>query len=84
VVLGDREFCSVGLAQWLREQSGTYFCLRLKKNEYVEIEQNIWMQLKDLSPKPGVSFYLQGVKITKTFMIFSGRSSREMGKKISR
>ncbi|NER94258.1 MAG: hypothetical protein F6J86_10525 [Symploca sp. SIO1B1] len=28
----------MGLAQWLREQSGTYFCLRLKKNEYVEVE----------------------------------------------
>jgi len=72
VVLGDREFCSVGLAQWLREQSGTYFCLRLKKNEYVEIEQNIWMQLKDLSPKPGVIFYLQGVKITKTKGFYQG------------
>ncbi|NER95559.1 MAG: IS4 family transposase [Symploca sp. SIO1B1] len=72
VVLRDREFCSVGLAQWLREQSGTYFCLRLKKNEYVEIEQNIWMQLKDLSPKPGVSFYLQGVKITKTKGFYQG------------
>ncbi|NER21651.1 MAG: IS4 family transposase [Symploca sp. SIO1C2] len=66
VVLGDREFCSVGLAQWLREQPETYFCLRLKKNEYVEIKENIWMQLKDLAPNPGVNFYLQGVKITKT------------------
>ena len=30
VVLGDREFCSVKLANWLREQ-GVQFCLRLKK-----------------------------------------------------
>ncbi|NES25458.1 MAG: IS4 family transposase, partial [Symploca sp. SIO3E6] len=66
VVLGDREFCSVGLAQWLREQAETYFCLRLKKNEYIEIEQNIWKQLKYLAPNSGVSFYFKGVKITKT------------------
>ncbi|NET56425.1 MAG: IS4 family transposase, partial [Symploca sp. SIO2E6] len=66
VILGDREFCSVGLAQWLREQPETYFCLRLKKNEYIETKQKIWLQLKDLAPKPGVSFYFQGVKITKT------------------
>ncbi len=36
VVLGDREFCSVDLAKWLKSQSKTYFCLRLKKNEYLD------------------------------------------------
>jgi hypothetical protein len=30
VLLGDREFCSVALANWLRENNIT-FCLRLKK-----------------------------------------------------
>jgi hypothetical protein len=34
VVLGDREFCSVDLASWLRERK-VYFCLRLKKNHFV-------------------------------------------------
>lgn len=34
-VLGDREFCSVKLAKYLHEL-GVYFCLRLKKNEFVE------------------------------------------------
>lgn len=66
ILLGDREFCSVGLAQWLREQPNTYFCLRLRKNEYIEIEPNIWIQLKEIGRHPGFQFYLQGIKVTKT------------------
>ena len=46
VVLGDREFCNVDLAKWLSEEK-VYFSLRLKKNEYVELEEDIWFQLKD-------------------------------------
>jgi hypothetical protein len=65
VVLGDREFCSVDLASWLREKD-VYFCLRLKKNHFIEKESEIWYQLKELGLKPGISFYLRGVKITKT------------------
>ena len=37
IVLGDREFCSVDLANWLKE-SGVSFCLRLKKNHCIETE----------------------------------------------
>jgi hypothetical protein len=66
VVLGDREFCGVELARWLEQQKNTYFCLRLKKDEYVEREKDIWLTLKDLELEPGMSLYLQGVKITKT------------------
>ncbi|WP_242060510.1 transposase [Aerosakkonema funiforme] len=58
VVLGDREFCSVDLAQWLRRQSQTYFCLRLKRNEYIEIAPDIWHQLQELGVTPGFSIYL--------------------------
>ena len=65
VVLGDREFCSVDLASWLRS-SDVYFCLRLKKNHFIEQESEIWFQLQELGLKPGISFYLQGKKITKT------------------
>ena len=43
-VLGDREFCSVKLANWLREQ-GVYFCLRLKKNEFIQVEPPTWVKL---------------------------------------
>jgi hypothetical protein len=63
-VLGDREFCSVKLANWLREQ-GVYFCIRLKKNEFVEVENEIWLELNDLGLKPGVTLFLKGVKLTK-------------------
>lgn len=64
-LLGDREFCSVKLANWLSEQS-LYFCLRLKKNEFVQVKPEIWVELNSLGLTPGVSVFLQGVKVTKT------------------
>jgi hypothetical protein len=64
-VLGDREFCSVKLAKYLQDL-GVYFCLRLKKNEFVEYQKDIWVELQDLGLVPGVSFFLKGVKVTKT------------------
>jgi hypothetical protein len=64
VVLGDREFCSVKLANWLREQD-VEFCLRLKKNEFIKFSNNVWCQLDDLGLKPGISFFIENVKVTK-------------------
>lgn len=64
-VLGDREFCSVKLAKYLQDL-GVYFCLRLKKNEFVEYQKDIWVELQDLGLAPGVSFFLKGIKVTKT------------------
>jgi len=66
VVLGDREFCSIELAKWLSEQKQVYFCLRMKKSLYVEMEKEIWKPLKELELKPGVSVYLRGIKVTKS------------------
>ena len=66
VVLGDREFCSVDLAEWLKSQPQTYFCLRLKRNEYIEIGQDKWCQLQDIGVNPGISIYIEGVKLTKS------------------
>lgn len=63
-VLGDREFCSIKLANWLREQ-GVYFCLSLKKNEFVEVKNEIWLTLNELGLLPGISGFLQGVRVTK-------------------
>ena len=65
VVLGDREFCSIKLANWLMQKK-VYFCLRLKKNEFIQGETEIWYQLNQLGLAPGLSFFLQGVKVTKT------------------
>ena len=64
VLLGDREFCSVKLGSWLAEQE-VYFCLRLKKNEFVPLEGEIWLQLEQLGLVPGMQLYLDGVSVTK-------------------
>lgn len=63
-VLGEREFCSVKLANWLGEQN-VYFCLRLKKNEFVEVKTEFWLELNNLGLSPGISFFLKEVKVTK-------------------
>ncbi len=69
-VLGDREFCSIKLANYL-QKSGVYFCLRLKKNEFVEYEKDIWIELNDLGLTPGLSFFIKVVKVTKSQGFFS-------------
>ena len=66
IVLGDREFCGVDLAKWLSAEQKVYLSLRLKKNEYVELESEIWFQLSDLGLEPGMSLYYQGIRVTKT------------------
>ena len=60
-----REFCSVKLANWLREQK-IQFCLRLKKNEFIQSENSSWRELDKLGLKPGISLFLQNIKVTKT------------------
>jgi hypothetical protein len=65
VVLGDREFCSVELANWLRQQR-LHFCLRLKRTLCIETEPQIWEPLKEVGLIPGLSIYFAGVKVRKT------------------
>jgi Transposase DDE domain len=50
----------------LLQEQKVNFSLRLKKNEYVELEEHIWFQLSDLGLTPGMSLYYRGVKVTKT------------------
>lgn len=40
VSLGEREFCGVDLAKWLKEQGQVDFVLRVKKNEYFQEKRN--------------------------------------------
>lgn len=68
VVLGDREFCSAQFANWLRKKN-LYFCLRLKKSEYIQVAGLFWYQLNDIGLNPGCSIFLQGIKVTKTHQI---------------
>jgi len=65
VVLGDREFCSLELANWLREKH-LHFCLRLKCSLCIETEPEIWEPLKEVGLLPGISLYFSGVKVRKT------------------
>ena len=65
LVLGDREFCSVTLANWLREQK-IGFCLRLKQNVCIKTEEELWTELKMLGLEPGNSFFNQEITIRKT------------------
>lgn len=65
LVLGDREFCSVTLANWLRDKK-VGFCLRLKKNVCIKTESELWTELKMLGLEPGNSFFNQEVTIRKT------------------
>ena len=82
ILLGDREFCSIKLANWVRDQ-GLMFCLRLKKNEFVEVENGIMEELNNLGLKPGISFFLEGIKVTKTKRIggfnLAGKWKRKVG-----
>lgn len=64
VVLGDREFCSARLAQWLKRQR-VYCTLRLRCNEYIETQDGVWVQLNELGLAPGIALYLEGIKVTK-------------------
>jgi hypothetical protein len=81
-VLGDREFCSVKLAKHLHNL-GVYFCLRLKKNEFVEEQKDIWMELNNLGLTPGVSFFMKGVKVTKSKGFFSFNVACKWKRKIN-
>lgn len=65
LVLGDREFHSPKLAQWL-DQRGVSFALRQKKDfHFQEAKQEDYQVLKDLGFKPGMSKFYQGIRCNK-------------------
>lgn len=63
-VLGEREFCSIALAQWLKNK-GFSMCLRLRRSEYIRRQDEFTHQLQQLGLKPGMSMFFSGVNITK-------------------
>jgi hypothetical protein len=81
-ILGDREFCSVKLAKYL-QSLGVSFCLRLKRSEFVEYEKDIWIELNNLGLVPGVSFFIKGVKVTKSKGFFSFNVACKWKRKIN-
>lgn len=64
IVIGDREFGNINLADWLSRQ-GCRYALRTKSNKYIQQGEQEYQQLKSLGLKPGKSFYLKQVKFTK-------------------
>lgn len=64
LVLGDREFHSVKLANWLHSK-GIWFVLRQKKGTYICQANQSYQRLNSLGLEPGVSFFLQDIQATK-------------------
>jgi len=48
----------------LLAEQRAYFCLRLKKKKFVQLEGEIWL-LEQLGFSPGMQLYLDGVSVTK-------------------
>lgn len=64
LVLGDREFHSIKLANWLQSK-GIDFVLRQKKGTYVRQENQSYQRLQSLGLNPGISFFFMGIQATK-------------------
>jgi hypothetical protein len=65
LVLGDREFHSPKLAEWL-DARGVSFALRQKKDfHFQQVGQEDYQVLKDLGFKPGISKFYQGILCNK-------------------
>jgi Transposase DDE domain len=63
IVIGDREFGNINLADWLSKRCK--YVLRTKSNKYIQLPGQNYQQLKSLGLKPGKSFYLKQVNFTK-------------------
>ena len=64
VVVGDREFHSIKLADWL-EQQKVNFALRQKKTTYIKTMGQDYQRLSELGLAPGIKLFLTKVTVTK-------------------
>ncbi|WP_144054295.1 transposase [Pleurocapsa sp. PCC 7319] len=64
VIIGDREFGNINLADWLSKRNCKYV-LRTKNNKYIQEKGKDYQQLKSLGLAPGNSSYYKQVKFTK-------------------
>ena len=64
VIIGEREFHSIKLADWLSGEK-VLFALRQKRNTYIRQLEGDYQQLKQLGLKPGTSLFFQGAEVTK-------------------
>jgi hypothetical protein len=64
IVLGDREFCSPKLGNWLNKR-GAYFCLRQKYNTKIQKENGFYQELSKLGLAPGMKLFLNEQQVTQ-------------------
>lgn len=64
VVIGEREFRSVELANWL-EQRKVADVFRQKQNNYIQLPRQSYQSLSSVGLAPGTKVYLTGVRVTK-------------------
>lgn len=64
VVLGDREFCSTKLGDWLG-QKGAYFCLRQKCDTKIRQNNGLYQELREYGLAPGMKLFLNDKQVTK-------------------
>ena len=64
IVIGDREFGNINLANWLSKQ-GCQYVLRTKSNKYLRAENENYQQLKSLGFKSKKSFFCQKLSLLK-------------------
>lgn len=64
VVVGDREFHSIKLANWLQKQKAG-FVLRQNRATYIKQMGQDYQRLSQLGLKPGIKIFLTGVAVTK-------------------
>lgn len=64
LVLGDREFHSIKLANWLHTKR-INFVIRQKQGTYIRQENQSYQRLQSLGLIPGISFFLTDIQATK-------------------
>lgn len=64
ILLGDREFRSIQLADWLNKK-GVAFALRQKAGTYIRQQGQDYQTLSSLGLAPGMKIFLTGVNLTK-------------------
>lgn len=64
IVLGDREFCSPKLGNWLGQQDA-YFCLRLKCNTKIKQYDGFYQELREANLTPGMKVFLNDHQVTQ-------------------
>ncbi|NEP29103.1 IS4 family transposase [Moorena sp. SIO3I6] len=64
IVIGDREYHSVKLAEWLTHK-GVDFALRQKRSTHIQENGQDYQALKNLDFKPGMAQFFEGINCTQ-------------------